>query len=306
MQTFKDLPETYKARIHHMYKKQAPKVLACKNIMRINHLIALCPACEGQARPHKYQTPSLINLDRLYVVVDQPWPKYCIRQLVNKRIRILTNLEFPTPIIKYRSVTRVPLFYDCVGNVVIDVFSPDQKTKHSGYYFKHSVSVCKDLGMAYEQFVYDREAKTFEAMCEYDWRARSLANKKGRYPIKEAALFHGLLFLFCYSGRGCKFWLFSNAFTQCFRAFGQSTLSWLQQHSFCFQCAACIAQSALPWMRNNATLRPCYVGNACTSSSCLGWSYSFFECSYTQAKPHAAEEYDCHQQRDLNLVLACC
>lgn len=165
MKTFKDIPEIYVERVRFMYKNYAQIVLDCKNLMRSNHLAATCPACSPlQPKAHKTQTPTMYNLDRVYAIPDTPWYRATLRQILASRQPVYTNLEFPTPLLTYRSMRRIPTFYDPYGDTVLDVIGHERFERFGGYFFEYACRKCDQLGLDYTQLSYNPKTKVFDSI----------------------------------------------------------------------------------------------------------------------------------------------
>lgn len=158
MRIFRDVPTWYKERLRKAYRKNTDKILRCPNLMTINHLIQGCELC-GSVGRYSSETAVLYNYDRLYVIPNNPYIKFCIRTLVKHGRHVYTSFEFPTPKITSKNLTRIPQFYDPLAGLLYDCFvdEEDLDKNSSAYLINRAHKVCSEYGLLYCQLVVNKK-----------------------------------------------------------------------------------------------------------------------------------------------------
>jgi hypothetical protein len=117
--------EWYKSRLVHMFDSKCPLMF------KFNHLVATCPTCGfGKYEGTSAKRRRIVNypLGRTYTLFE-----YDIPSLIrfSKRYQFLmTNLEYPLPLIEYADAKHIPTLFDPVSKTVIDVFHNNSKRTH--------------------------------------------------------------------------------------------------------------------------------------------------------------------------------
>lgn len=161
--------EWYTLRLRHMYKVK-PK---CTMLHRLNHLIGTCPVCGlGNYTTSKRWTVRHITIDRIYPILCSPKAESLPNVVFARQQcqRLVTNTEFPIPIIRYQTFVHIPQFIDIDANCVID-FLPD--TRRGKLLMQATDKVLSNAG--YNYVVYSGETEIFRNH-DLNKQARSALN----------------------------------------------------------------------------------------------------------------------------------
>lgn len=139
----------YIKRLRHMF----PNGLSCPALYIQNHLLGLCTTC-GQGRysdkKRKVQLHTVL-LDRLYTVLSIPTSSKLLYKALALFPSLVTNAEYPVPMVEYNHRLHVPMFYDRATNTVLD-FVPKTMSK---YLIKATEDTLSSYGFNY--IIYDLE-----------------------------------------------------------------------------------------------------------------------------------------------------
>lgn len=163
MRTFRDVPHWYEERLRKTYRKNTDKILRCPNVYKTNHLIQGCVVCNSVGR-YKGEDFVPYIYDRVYLMPNNPYLRFCIRAFVDRNRYIYTSVEFPTPKITSQNITRIPQFYDPLANLIYDCFVDEEDLdKNSNPYFINKAHrVCSEYGLHYCQVLINK--KTFSVV----------------------------------------------------------------------------------------------------------------------------------------------
>lgn len=155
MKLFSDVPEWYMDRIRRMYRKQAAKVQKCPHFNSVNHLLKPCPKCDPLIKQTWEIAATARVVDRIYVLhKGDKVERHYLMSLVRDRQIVQTSLEFPTPKIAYRNLTRMPQFYSPITNSVIDCYATEEELwKYSKSFVTQARTTCGHYKCYYDQVV---------------------------------------------------------------------------------------------------------------------------------------------------------
>ena len=163
MPIFRDVPKWYEDRLRKMYRKNTDKILRCPNIHRINHLTKGCALC---SKFSIYTGEGFVGYcyDRMYLIRDSAYDRFCLRRLTDKERYLQTSIEFPTPKITSKNITRIPQFYEPATGIIYDCFPSidDIAVNSSAYYINRAHKVCAEYGLRYYQLLINK--KEFEVV----------------------------------------------------------------------------------------------------------------------------------------------
>lgn len=161
MLSFKDVPAWYRERLRKMYRKNTNKILACPDLNKINHLGPGCARC--RAIPMYLKEESTLLWDnRIYVIKDDAYDRFCLRRFQQRGVALLTSMEFPTPKITSQHITRIPQFFENHTGVIYDCYKSHKEVaeQSSPYYINRARKVCSEQGLSYCQVLINKKEFT--------------------------------------------------------------------------------------------------------------------------------------------------
>ena len=147
----------YMQRLRHMY----PRKPNCSLLYQMNHMLGTCPTCGAG----KYATSKRMQLQSL--TVDRTYTMLAIKQQGLQHLpfartvckALLTNAEYPLPIITYQTFMHIPMFIDIANYTVVD-FMP-KASKRTGRIIAAASKVFEAVG--YNYMVFDGTVEIFKS-----------------------------------------------------------------------------------------------------------------------------------------------
>lgn len=157
----------------HRLKQQYKKRPSCGLLHTVNHLLGSCPVC-GQSSIKKFQTVQ-IPIERVYTVLstfDDPITR--IQNLAERYGFVLTNVEYPLPMLRFQTLTHLPAFFVPSQNLVVDFFP--SKSIRTTRFLRLAEKAFTTAGMRYQAFAGESEIFRSSNMLQQEAVARQLSD----------------------------------------------------------------------------------------------------------------------------------
>lgn len=160
--------EWYVQRLKQQYKKRP----SCGMLNTVNHLLGCCPTC-GQPKRQRFQTVQ-IPVQRVFTVLRSfEDPVLRIQQVTERFGYVLSNVEYPLPILRFQALTHIPAFFVPAQNLVVD-FLPANSIRTTRF-LRVAAKTFEPLGMRYQAFDGEREIFRSDNLVQHEIAARQLA-----------------------------------------------------------------------------------------------------------------------------------